>query len=460
VGLINTLSQATTGLAAAEYGLNVTGQNIANLNTEGYARRTVGLAEIPPSSGGGVTVTGARAMRDAFLEARIRQQFPAEEQQGAVASSLAVVETSLGTPGQSIDARLSAFFNSFATLAQDPTSSVSRDSVVVQGQQVATAFNAMAGSLADARVAADAQIRSGVVQINALASQIAALNTSIGKAAGGDAETLRDQLGIAVKALSGLADVTVLQRADGGADVSIGIGRALVIGDQTYAVGIGSAGLSGLATVTSGGVDITAEMKRGQLGGLLQVRDTLVPGYQDKLDQLALGVAQQVNGLHKSGFDANGNPGLDFFTAPATAPGAAAALAVNTAIAGTSTVAGDSSLVAASKTGSSGDNGTAKAIAGLADARVMAGNTASMTDVWSQLVYRVASDSQTAQAQQVSGQQIVDQITKLRDQVSGVSLDEEAASMLKYQRAYQANAKLFMSADAMLTTLMGMVGVT
>jgi flagellar hook-associated protein 1 len=454
VGLINTLSQATTGLAAAEYGLNVTGQNIANLNTEGYVRRTVGLAEIPPSSGGGVTVTGARAVRDALLEARIRQQFPEEEQQGAVASSLAVVETSLGTPGQSIDARLSAFFNAFANLAQDPTSSVSRDSVVVQGQQVATAFNSMAGALADARVAADTQIRSGVVQINALASQIAALNTSIGKAAGGDAETLRDQLGIAVKALSGLADVTVLQRADGGADVSIGIGRALVIGDQTYAVGIGSAGISGLATVTSGGVDITAEMKRGELGGWLQVRDTLVPGYQDKLDQLAFGVAQQVNTLHKAGYNANNSTGQNFFTPLAATAGAAAALAVDP------TVAGNSALVAASsQSGASGDNQTAKAIASLNDARVMAGGTASMSDAWSQLVYRVANDSQTAQARQVSGQQIVDQITKLRDQVSGVSLDEEAASMLKYQRAYQANAKLFMSADAMLTTLMGMVGV-
>jgi flagellar hook-associated protein 1 len=187
---------------------------------------------------------------------------------------------------------------------------------------------------------------------------------------------------------------------------------------------------------------------------LLQVRDTLVPGYQDKLDQLAFGVAQQVNALHKAGYNANGTTGQTFFSPLAVTVGAAAALTVDP------TLAGNSALIAASQTGASGDNQTAKAIASLNDARVMTGGTASMSDVWSQLVYRVASDSQTAQAQQVSGQQIVDQITKLRDQVSGVSLDEEAASMLKYQRAYQASAKLFMSADSMLTTLMGMVGVT
>jgi flagellar hook-associated protein 1 len=458
VTLITTLSEANSGLAAADYGLTVTGQNIANLNTDGYARRSVGLAEVPPGSGGGVEVTGARALRDALLEARIRRQYPAEEQQSAIASSLAVVESSLGKPGQSIDGALSAFFNSFATLAQDPTSSISRDSVVLQGRQVAQAFNSMAVNFADARRAADGQIRGGVDQINSLAKQIAALNTAIGNANGADAETLRDQQGVALKTLSGLADVTVLARADGGADVSIGSGRALVVGENVYGLGIGSAGISGLATITSGGVDITDEIKRGEVGGLLQVRDTIVPDYQNRLDALAFGVAQQVNALHTGGYDANGDPGVDFFTAPATATGAAAALAVNQAIAGGSGVAGDSSLVAASQTGSTGDNGTAKAIAGLADARVMAGGTASLSDVWSQLVYRVGSDSQVAQAQQASGQQIVDQITKLRDQISGVSLDEEAAAMLKFQRAYQANARMFTTADAMMTTLMNMVG--
>jgi flagellar hook-associated protein 1 FlgK len=454
VSLIGTLSEANSGLAAAEFGLNVTGQNIANLNTEGYVRRTVGLAEVPPGSGGGVQITGARGLRDALLEARIRQQFPGEEQQGAIATSLSAIEASLGAPGESIDGSLSKFFSAFASLAQDPSSAIARDGVVEQGQQLARAFNGMAGGLVDARRSTDAQIRAGVLQINDLASQIAALNTSIGNASGGDADAMRDQLGMALKALSGLADVQVLQRPDGGADVSIGTGRALVVGGNTYALGIGSAGISGMATLTSGGVDITSEIKRGQIGGLLQVRDTLVPDYQNRLDQLAFGVAQQVNSLHTAGFDASGNTGQLFFTSLTSTSGAAAALTVDP------TLAGNSALVAASTTGTAGDNQTAKGIANLADARVMAGGTASLSDVWGQLVYRVGSDSQLAQTRQASGQQMVDQITKLRDQVSGVSLDEEAAAMLKFQRAYQANAKLFMSADSMMTTLMAMVGVS
>jgi flagellar hook-associated protein 1 FlgK len=448
------LTQASRALAAQDYGLNVTGQNIANLNTDGYARRTVDLQEVAPGAGGGVNAVAARAQRDLLLEARIRQAYPAEQQQGAVATSLSVVETTLGDPGQSIDGQLTAFFNAFSALSQDPTSAVVRDTAVQQGQLLARAFNGMATNFADARTAADAQIRSSVGQVNSLASQIASLNAAIASASGGDAETVRDQLGVALKSLSGLADVTVTQRPDGTADVSIGTGRALVVGGSTYALGIGSAGISGLATITSGGVDITSEIARGTIGGLLQVRDTLVPGYQASLDQLAFGVAQQVNTLHAAGFDAHGNTGQNFFTPAAAVTGAAAGLSVDPAL------AADSSLVAASSTGTAGDNQTAKAIANLRDARTMAGGTASLSDAWSQLVFQVGSDSQTAQAQQQSGQQIVSQIAALRDQVSGVSLDEESANMLKFQRAYQANAKMFSTVDAMLTTLMGMVGVS
>ena len=453
-GLFTTLNAASRALAAQDYGLNVTGQNIANLNTEGYSRRTVDLQEVAPGAGGGVNAASARAQRDALLETRIRQAYPAGQQQSAIATSLGVVETTLGSPGQSIDGQLTAFFNTFASLAQDPTSSIARDGVVQQGQLLARAFNLMSTNLADARTAADSQIRSGVEQINALAAQIAALNASIGNAGGADVETLRDQQGVALKTLSGLADVTVGQQADGTASVSIGTGRALVVGGDAYALGIGSAGIGGLATITSGGVDITSEIGRGTVGGELLVRDQYVPGYQARLDQLAFGVAQQVNTLHAAGYDANGHTGQAFFTPLGSAAGAAAALAVDP------TLAGDSSLVAASSTGTAGDNQTAKAIANLRDARTMSGGTASLSDVWSQLVFRVGSDSQTAQAQQQSSQQIVDQIAKLRDQVSGVSLDEESANMLKFQRAYQANARLFSAVDQTLTTLMGMVGVT
>lgn len=120
-------------------------------------------------------------------------------------------------------------------------------------------------------------------------------------------------------------------------------------------------------------------------------------------------------------------------------------------------MAADSDLVAASQTGAQGDNGAAKLIANLRDARVVNGS-ATFSEGWGQLVYRVGSDAQTAIAQQKSRLEVVAQVEHLRDQVSGVSLDEESALMMRYQRAYEANARYFTAVDAMLATLMHIVG--
>jgi flagellar hook-associated protein 1 FlgK len=451
-GLFSSLSMAARSVAAQEYGLNVTGQNIANLNTPGYARRTTNLEEVAPTAGGGVRANGARAERDALLDARVRQEFPAEQQHGAVADSLAVVEVSLGAVGQSIDGALTSFFDGFSALALDPTSSVVRDGAVLQGRQLASAFNNMATRLDDARRVADSQVRGDIDHINTLATQIGQLNTQIGTANGADVETLNDRMRVALETLAGLADVTAIRREEGGFDVSIGSGRALVIGSNVYSVEAVPGGPDGVSAVFSGDVDISAEIQRGHLGGLLQVRDTIVPGYQQRLDQLAFDVAAQVNLLHEAGTGLTGATGQSFFTTIASVAGAASAIEVAPA------VVGDPRLIAASQSGAPGDNGTATAIANLRDTRVLNGGTTTLNDSWSQMVYRVGSDAATAQAQRESGRQVVEQISKLRDQISGVSLDEEAAAMMKFQRAYQANARFFMSVNESISTLMNMVG--
>jgi flagellar hook-associated protein 1 FlgK len=120
-------------------------------------------------------------------------------------------------------------------------------------------------------------------------------------------------------------------------------------------------------------------------------------------------------------------------------------------------LAADPRLIAASATGAPGDNQTAQAVAALRDARVV-GGIATFTESWSQLVYRVGTDAQTAMAQRKARQEVVEQVELLRDQVSGVSLDEEAALMLRFQRGYEANARYFSTVDSVLSTLLHLVG--
>lgn len=452
--LFGSLSAVSRSLAAQQTGLAVAGQNIANVNTPGYTRRTVELSASLPidpySAGNGVDIVGIRAERANLLEAQLRHELPAQGRGAAMADSLAQIETALGKPGASIDASLTQFYNAFSQLSQDPTSGVARQQVIVQGKSLASAFNDVAARLASAQRDADAQVKSGIDQINTLATQIASLNASMAGASASGNEALRDKLGVALSSLSQLIDIGVVSRPDGGADVSIGNGRALVIGANTYQVGVTPMVGSGLANLTSAGTVITTEITGGRVGGLLQVRDTLLPGYTTRLDQLAYGVATSVNTAHRAGFDLNGTAGGDFFAPPASATGAAAALAVSASI------VANGNLIAAAATATPGDNQNARAISNLRQA-ALAGGTTNPVDTWGALIYRVGTDAKAATNDQAGRNEIVKQLQTLRDQVSGVSLDEEAANLMKFQRAYEANARYFSAVDASLNVLMQML---
>ena len=126
-GLFTMLSTTARSLDTQRYGLDVVGQNIANINTPGYTRRVVDLAAVPPAdqrlnAGGGAEVLALRSIRDRFFDRRLFEELPAQGREGAIVDSLALVEAGLGTSGASIDARLGSFFDSWGQLAEAPTS--------------------------------------------------------------------------------------------------------------------------------------------------------------------------------------------------------------------------------------------------------------------------------------------------------------------------------------------------
>lgn len=450
--LLRSLSLVTRALEAQRFGLEVTGQNIANVNTPGYTRREAQLAAVRPlhalDAGGGVEVTGVRAARDRLLERRLYNEIPAEQREAAVADALGVVEVALGAPGASLDASITRMFDAFARLAAEPTSPIARQEVVREADALAGDFRDMASRLTRAQHDADASIRSAVSEINGLVGRIASLNEQIGGSSAGETLALQDEQNEAVKALAGLLDVGVLPRTDGGVDLTFGNGRPLAIGANAFAVEIVASAPSGFAEITAGGRTVTAEITSGRLAGLLQVRDALIPEYQSRLDTLAFELASTVNGLHATGFDLAGAAGGALFAISASAAGAASAIAIDPAI------GADPSKIAASDTGASAGNGVAKALEALRDAPVAGLSGSTFTDAWAQLVYRAGRDVQAATQEQESRQSIVRQLQALRDAVSGVSLDEEAVSMLKFQRAYEANARYFNAVNETLDVLL------
>ena len=450
-GLFENLTVASNSLLIQRMGMDVVGQNMANINTPGYTRRSLELAELPPvdslSAGRGVTVVDIRAMRDELVEGRLRREQSDTAHDAAMSEILEAAEAAIGLPGQALDAQLTALFDAFAALADDPTSMVARDTVLRQGRELASAFADLSRNFSAIQADADRAVRVAVADVNTITAELARLNVDIAQSSY-DAESIRDRQGVLLTELGKLTSIAVLQRADGGVDVSLPSGRALVIGESSYPL---ETTADAVTAVRLGDVDVTADFTGGRLGGLLQVRDSIIPGYVARLDELAYDLATSVNALHATGYDLDGNAAGGFFTAPAGVAGAASSLSVDAAL------LADSRRVAASATGASGDNGIARSLSALRDATIANGGTRSVHAAWSQIVYAVGGDAASARAAEHSHAQIVLQLEQMRAQVSGVSYDEEAAHLMRYQRAYEANARYFTTILDTLDALMEMV---
>ena len=454
-GLFDSLTVASQSLNAQRMGLDLVGQNLANVNTEGYSKRQLQLSERAPtdanSAGRGVTVSQIISTRQSFIQSRMSQQQSGTSMDSTVAESLSVAEAALGTTGSSLDDSLDKFFSAFSALSENPASPELRDGVARQGESLAQMFHDVSDRLRTVGTDADAGITGTVDQINRLTTQISEYNGQIMTANGRDVTSIIDARDVAIQKLAKLADVSAVQRGDGAIDVNLGRGRALVVGGTATTVSTSNEPVTGNTQILLGGEDVSAELHGGKLAGLMAVRDHYVPDYLDKLDTLAFEFATAVNDLHQTGTDAHGDPGADFFGVPGSAEGAAVSITMN------ADILADVQKIAASLTGALGDNGVARQIAALRDARVLNGGTATASNMWGELVYAVGADSASVQASHDGRQAVMDQLQRLRDAGAGVSIDEEAASLMKFQRAYEANAKFFSAVNDALTILMGMV---
>ncbi len=445
-GLTGILDIGKQALLTQQLALQVTSNNISNVNTPGYSRQRGALQERLPVQteagpiGTGVQMTSVEAARDQFLEARLSSVIQTTGKEATVTGYLNQVQSVFGLSQAGVGDALSRFFNSFSSLANDPTSAPLRYGVISAAKNLAVMFNDATKQLSDIQQNADTAVIDSVNQINNLSAKIAALNVQINntEAAGVHANDLRDQRMEAVKELSSLADIHYYETSDGTFSIS-SAGTTLVTADFHENLSLTRSGPMGFNQVIVNGRDITASIQNGRLGGLLQVRDSLVPNYQSDLDTLAESVIGEVNAVHQGGKDLQSPPSaatLSFFTPVAGVAGAAQAFAVNPA------VAADPRFVAAGQSGAPGDNANALALADLASQRLMASGTQSFTDAITAMQARIGTDARSSEIETDTNNAIKTQLENSRDQISGVSLDEEAIDLMRFQKAYQAAAKL------------------
>ncbi len=445
-GLNGSLSIALSALSVSQQALATTSNNVANANTPGFSRQRPVLAAGDPvvvgelTFGTGVMLQKIESLRDPILEIQLNQETQQQSKLDTSLGQLRQIQTQFGSASSGIGADISNFFNSLQQLAPDPSNLALRQSVLTAAGNLATDLNNTAHSLQTQRSNLDLNVVQSVSQVNTLTAQIASVDRQISSLqnAHQDASSLVDTQTNLIRQLSGLVDVSVIP-TDQGISLALSNGTTLVSGSQSFALS-SQLGSDGVQHILAGGQDITGSLKGGSLAGLIQIRDQEIPGLGSSLDQLAAGLANALNTANKTGFDLNGNAGGNLFVPPPVGGvGAAATLSVSIT---------DPALIAASSDRTIGSNGNLAVLSAVHDQAVANGQTP--LDFYSNIVFQVGIATSNTSADVDSSNLILRQLQDQRGSVSGVSLDEEAANLIKYQTAYQAAARVVSTVNTLL----------
>lgn len=450
---------ATRALRAFQRQQEVAGNNVANVNTPGYSRQSADLASTRGldvyglqhyTLGTGVSVTTVNRIRDLFLEGRMQSAQSDLSRLGTMADNLARVEPVLNdATGAGVSEALNRFFAAWSGLAGAANDSAARLEVQQSGAALAMKIRSTYQELSSQ----EAQIANGVsdttARVNELTRQIASLNAQIRSKLGSGItpNDLLDARDLAVGQLSHLVDVKTVDQPDGSMNVYI---DQYTVVEGNVARPIPATLDAGTSNFTVGGKTYT--VRGGVLAGLAQSQITLATT-RGSLDTLANTLRTEINALHQTGINKLGNTGVNFFN-DATPPDPQTG-AVDFAL--SAEVAGSLDAIAAGTSGTAGDGGVALALSRVRDSSLASLGNRSPVQFYSDIVSSMGSDVAFYRASADTQSAVVDQIEQQRQSVSGVSLDDEMADMLRFQRSYQAAAKLLSVFDQMTNDLINML---
>ncbi|HYK88164.1 MAG TPA: flagellar hook-associated protein FlgK [Acidobacteriota bacterium] len=458
------LSIAQRSLSAQQLGLEITQRNVANANTPGYSKLRVNFEPaiasdvVTAQPGMGVAEATIESFRNNFIDFRISQELQGQGEQQAAFDALQQVEALFNDPdGQGIQSAMSDFFASFSALANTPESLSLRQQVIQRATALTEVFHQLYNRVKELQLQQDRIVSDTVQDINSISADVARLNAEIAVAHGtqaNDESALRDERQRLLSKLSELMDISYYEDSRGMVTVAAKQGPVLVVGDITKPLELGTSPVTGLNTITQGGTDVTTFIQSGKLGGVLKVRDTILPEYLNSLDDLAAGLIQRVNAQHALGVDLNGVAGGNIFVpfvqpVPGSNTGAARGMAVS--------ITDPETIAAAGPAAGPGSNANANLLAGIQN-ETFASLGTTPGQFYANLVYRIGSDGASAHDSLQTKQNLVQQLENQRDAFSGVNLDEEAVNIIRYQKAYQASARFVTVIDNLTSDLLRILG--
>jgi flagellar hook-associated protein 1 FlgK len=443
----------------------VTGENIANVNTPGYSRQRI-LLETSPSNtangfplGTGVQISSVERYYDGLLQQQIVNAQTTQGYDTIKSQVLQQIEPSFNEiSNDGIGTAVTNYFSAWHDLSLNPAGSAERQVVLTRAQILTDNFHSVSRALNDSITVQNASLVPLTDSINNTLTNIARLNGQIRttEMVSGNANEMRDQRDQFVRDLSQKIGISFTENSDGTTDVKYAdSGAALVSGATAGAFSLDKTLPNSFVVQLTppAGLLTTVTPKTGQLGATVALRDTVIPGYLTQVDTLAQSIAKAVNDKHVLGYSpTNPLPGQNFFTPLAVVAGSAAAFSIAAGL--------DITTIAASGTAlTPGDNTNALSIAQLANVKTTpsAAPLATFSSFYGSFVSTVGLDVLSSKTTLAQDEAFSKQLSTLRESNSGVSLDEELTNLVKYQRSYQASAKLITTASEMMDIAINMI---
>ncbi|MBS4720713.1 lateral flagellar hook-associated protein LfgK [Aeromonas caviae] len=435
------LSIGFSGLNASQIALNISAQNIANVNTIGYSRQEAMMGSLSGfgrmDNGMGVEVTGVRRITDDYLVSQHWRSRSATGSSYAFHQYINTTEQLLGSESMNITKGLDSFFASLSAALDSPETPAQRSQIVSSAGALANRFGQLNESLLTQEKQIDDQLGSTITQVNSYLKQVAELNTQIGEQAskGVNTSALEDSREQIVRELSTFMEVRVNRQSDGSFSLSLPQGQPLVLAGSSSTLSLAGDTLSLSFGPQSFEVP---RLQGGTLAGVLEYRTTVLRPLRDELNQIAKKLADDFNTKQAGGVDLNGDPGKPLFSYDPLNPSGTLKVADG--------FTGDH-LAFAKAGGGNGDNRNLQELLTIKDDQY---------DAYSALLGKMAVQSGQAKAAMEADANMEKQLATKLSSVSGVNLDEEGVKVMAYTKAYQANAKVISTSDQLFNSILNM----
>jgi flagellar hook-associated protein 1 FlgK len=440
LGLLNSLNTGRRAVNASQAALHITGRNVSNVNTPGYTRQRAVTQVTDARVERLVGDDSARIQRiqDDLVERLLLQERQHFGSLDKAANLLSQIEETFGEPSDSsLNAEIGRFFDAWESLSTSPETDPPKNVVLERGKTLAATFGALASHLQEMREQNLVDAKQLVSEVNGRLEKIRILNEQIAAAfdSEGNHLELQDRQDEIIRELSDFINVRVTEGGNGQRTILVN-GLALVEG--------GESGVVEMAQDASGRFTLHANLdgsrfdltpKGGRLNGLMTIQNETLPAIMNDLNTTARTLIKEVNALHPN-----------FFRELTAQQSERAAQFVEV-------LPQKPSDVKASLTGRTGANEIALAVGRLRDERIADLGNQTIPAFYQELVSAIGARSQEASERRDTSKLLVDQLTTRRESVSGVSLDEEAIDMEKFQQAYQAAARYIQVVNELMDTI-------